>query len=106
MKFLIAVLFTLSSAAYGSDLCTRYENNTRYYKAITTVAAYLGYELAFMCQHPSFLDIEVQPSRVITRQGKVEPHVKVQFHKNYESCYYMVRDQDQKITDSRCYNTY
>ncbi|MFA5583585.1 MAG: hypothetical protein WDA09_05160 [Bacteriovoracaceae bacterium] len=105
MKFLLASLLCVSSA-YASDLCTRYENNTRYFTAIETVADYLGYELNQLCNHPSFLDIEVQPSRVITRNGEVQPHVKVQFHKNYESCYYKVRDEDKAITESRCYSTY
>jgi len=105
MKFIIISLLA-SSSAFASDLCSRYENNTRYYTAIETVADYLGYSMEQVCQHPAFLDIEVQPNRVITREGKVEPHVKVQFHKNYESCYYLVRDLDKKVTDSRCYSTF
>ena len=105
MKFILVALFSVSSA-FAGDLCTRYENNTRYFTAIKTVAQHLGYNLVQLCNHPSFLDIEVQPNRVITRNGDVEPHVKVQFHKNYESCYYLVRDLDQKVTDGRCYNGY
>lgn len=103
MKFILVALLTMSSA-FAQDLCARYENNQRYFTAVKTVAAYLGYSMEQLCHHPSFLDIEVQPSRVITRNGNIEPHVKVQFHKNYESCYYKVRDQDQKITESRCYS--
>lgn len=106
MKFLIACLFALSTAAYGADLCSRYDNNTRYYKALTTVATYLGYKMEVLCQHPMFLDIEIQPNRVITRNGDIEPHVKVQLHKSYDSCYYLVRDVDQKVTEARCYNGY
>jgi hypothetical protein len=103
MKFILLALLSVSSA-FAGDLCTRYDNNARYSKAISTVAAHLGYSLEALCNHPSFLDIEVQPNRVITRNGDVEPHVKVQFHKNYESCYYLVRDLDQAVTQSRCYS--
>lgn len=103
MKFILLFLVSTSSVL-ANDLCTRYENNNRYFTAIKTVSVYLGYELNELCQHPSFLDIEVQPNRVITRNGDEEPHVKVQFHKNYESCYYLVRDIDQKITQADCYS--
>lgn len=103
MKFILALLVSTSSA-FAADLCTRYENNNRYFTAVKTVSQELGLELSNLCNNPKILDIEVQPSRVITRNGDVEPHVRVQFHYNYESCYYMVRDLDQKITSSRCYS--
>jgi len=68
------------------------------------LAAHLEYDFKKMCTLPGVLDIEVQPSRIIDQQGEVIPHVRIYLHRSYESCYFMVRDADQVITDGRCFS--
>lgn len=105
MKVLLATLL-ISSSAFAQDLCTKWRSNERYERALNTLAQYLEYDPAVMCTLPGVLDIEVQPSRIIDQNGDVIPHVRIYFHKSYESCYYMVRDEDQEITSGRCFSTF
>lgn len=103
--FLVAALF-LSSTAFASDMCGRWRSNARYDKALVTLANHMNYSMEEMCNLPQVLDIEVQPSRVIDREGEIIPHVRIELHRAYDSCFYMIRDVDQVITSSRCYSTF
>ncbi|WP_374029968.1 hypothetical protein [Bdellovibrio bacteriovorus] len=106
MRFILASLtLILSTTAFAQqDNCQKYATKDRYMTAIKTVAAHVEYSIDELCTLPKVLDIEAQPSRVITPKGDVIPHVRVQLHMAYESCLYMVRDADQVITSSRCYS--
>nr|WP_295901125.1 hypothetical protein [uncultured Bdellovibrio sp.] len=106
MRLILASLTLLlaSSAFAAKDNCQKYFAYDRYMQAIKTVAQHTQYGLEEMCTLPTIWDIEAQPSRVITPKGDVIPHVRVQLHREYDSCLYMVRDADQVITSSRCYS--
>lgn len=107
MRFIliIAILFpSLSAMAQDTDHCAKYANNTRSLKAIAAVAKHVQYKMGEMCYLPTIWDIEAQPSQVITPKGDVIPHTRVQLHREYDSCLYMVRDADLVITSSRCYS--
>jgi hypothetical protein len=106
MKSLIAALLFVSSTAFAQDFCSRWNSNPRYEKALQSLASHLDYDLNEMCTLPSLLEIEVQPTRIIDTRGEVVPHVRIYFHRSYESCYYMVRDLDQVITDARCFSSF
>lgn len=106
MRILLAALtMVVSSAAFAEgDLCTKWSHSDRYTAAIKAVAAQEDFSFEELCTLPKILDIEAQPSRVITPKGDVIPHVRIQLHMAYESCLYMVRDSDKVITSSRCYS--
>lgn len=106
MKMLIVASLFMSSTAFAENLCSRWMSNPRYDKALTTLASHLEYDFNKMCTLPGVLDIEVQPSRIINQQGEVIPHVRIYLHRSYESCYFMVRDADQVVTDGRCFSTF
>ncbi len=106
MKMLIAALLLISSTAFAQDFCSNWRSNPRYDKALNTLATHLEYAPEEMCSLPTLLGIEVQPFRVIDRDGEVIPHVRIYFHRSYESCYFMVRDADQVVTDGRCFSTF
>ena len=106
MKKLMVTLLLTTSVFAAEDFCSPWRNNERYNRAINSLATYLEYDVNEMCSLPSVLNIEAQPARTIDRNGNYIPHVRVTFHKAYESCYYMVRDEDQVVTDGRCYSTY
>jgi hypothetical protein len=103
----LAVLFTLatlSTSISATDLCTKYENNKRFMKAIETVAEYQNYSKEEFCTLGHVMDVEVQPSRIIDREGNVIPHARVQQHKTFDSCLYMVNELDYSITQAYCYS--
>ncbi|MFV8249989.1 hypothetical protein [Bdellovibrio bacteriovorus] len=105
MRILLATLTLLaSSAAFAGNLCTKWEHSDRYTAAIKVVAAQEDFSYDELCTFARILDIEAQPSRVITPKGDVIPHVRIQLHMAYESCLYMVRDADKVITSQRCYS--
>lgn len=99
---LIASLISFSAGA--ADKCLKYQDSPRYIKAIQSVAAYTNYQMKELCNLPTVWDIEAQPDRVFTRDGEKIPHVRVQLHREFDSCLYMVRDSDQEITSARCYS--
>ena len=105
MKIVFVLIASLMSfSALATDKCLKYEAYPRYIKAIQTVAAYTNYEMKELCNLPTVWDIEAQPDRTFTREGEKIPHVRVQLHREFDSCLYMVRDADQKITSARCYS--
>lgn len=106
MKTLLVAAVLLSSTAFAGEMCSRWRSNARYDKALTTLANHMNYSMEEMCNLPQVLDIEVQPSRVINPEGEVIPHVRIELHRAYDSCFYMIRDLDQVITSSRCYSTF
>lgn len=102
---LIFTALLLSNSAFATgNKCEKYQSSTRYTAAIKAVAAYAQYNFDELCTLETVLDIEAQPTRVITRPGEVIPHVRVQLHRAYDSCLYMVRDADLEITSARCYS--
>jgi hypothetical protein len=106
MRFIITAAILLSSTfAYAAtNNCDKWSSKSRYITAIKTVAAAEKYQFAELCTEPKILDIEVQPSHIVTPQGDVIPHTQVQLHMAYQSCLYMVRDSDQVITSGHCYS--
>ena len=101
---LFFALMLISTSLSANDLCAKYENSPRYVKALTTVAEFQKLSLEDFCHHPLVLDIEVQPSRIINVKGEVIPHVRVEQHKNYGSCFYMVNELDYSISNAECYS--
>lgn len=107
MRILVIAMTTLFSAsAMAADLCSFYASNARYTSAIQAVADHQNYTITEFCNLPHVQQIEAQPSQVITREGDVIPHVRVQLHSAEYSCLFMVRDADKVITSSRCYSTF
>ena len=105
----LAVLFSLatlsfSASASANDLCSKYEHNARFMKAVTTVAKFQKYTKEEFCNLENVLDVEVQPSQVIDREGNVIPHVQVQQHKSWGSCLYLVNELDYSMTQAYCYS--
>lgn len=100
----LLALTVLSTSAFAGNLCSKYESYPRYMKAIAAVASNQNKTLEVFCSNPRVLDIEAQPSRIITREGEVIPHVRVQEHFDYDSCLYMVNETDYSISQSRCYS--
>jgi hypothetical protein len=103
MKFIICFLFMIP-LVNAADLCTRYEAKPRYTKALHVVANFMSLEFQDLCSLNDVLDIEVQPSRIVTRDGDIIPHVQVQLHRAYSSCLFMVNDGELSITEHRCYS--
>lgn len=106
MRALILIgTMVLSFAAFAqNNKCDRYAGNVRFTKAIETVAQNLDLSFVELCNLPKIMDIEAQPSRLISREGEIIPHVRVQLHMSYESCLYMVKDSDQTISKQYCYS--
>ena len=106
MRILLAIsLFLSVSSAFAVNHCDDYTaREPKYLEAIRAVAAWTERSFEELCNLPGVLDIEAQPSRVITREGEVIPHVTVQLHRDYDSCLYKVRNSDKVITSSRCYS--
>lgn len=102
---LTALLTVISSSVFAATShCEKYSHKTRYIEAIRAVAQHENMAYEELCALPKVLDIEAQPSRVVTVQGEVIPHVQVQLHMAQQSCLYMVRDADLAITSNRCYS--
>lgn len=105
MKKSIAVLaFSFVPTLLAADLCTRYENNARYLKGIEVLAEFQNYSRDEFCQLPQVLDLEIQPSRKITREGEVIPHLRIQQHYAESSCLYMISEVDWSVSEKRCYS--
>lgn len=103
----LSVLFalaTLSTSVSAADLCTKYEHNARFMKAIEVVAKYQKYTKEEFCNLERVLDVEVQPSHVVDYEGNVIPHVQVQQHKSWDSCLYLVNETDYSMTQAYCYS--
>ena len=103
MKFIICFLF-LIPLANANDLCSRYEAKPRYTKALHVVAEFMNLGFQELCNLSDVLDIEAQPSRIVTRNGDVIPHVQVQLHKAYSSCLFKVNDGEESVSEHRCYS--
>lgn len=105
MKKLIAVMCLVGSPLImATDLCSRYENNVRYSKGIDVLAQFQNYSREEFCQLPRVLDLEIQPGRIITREGEVIPHLRIQQHYAESSCLYMISEIDWSISEKRCYS--
>lgn len=104
--FLAALTMLASTSALAYNPCDKYAHNEHLTNAIKTVATYIRYDFEQVCLHPMNLDIEAYEENVITKNGEIEPHVRVTLHRNEDSCYYKVRDIDGAITASRCYSTF
>ena len=105
MKLLFALVTLLSaSSTFAANLCSRYEKRPEYIQAIKAVAEYEKYTFEQVCNSPNILDIEAQPSHIVTPNGDVIPHVQIQLHSSYSSCNYMVNDVNHTITSRNCYS--
>lgn len=105
MKCLLAfALFLTSTPLFAANHCEAYAGRPRYLNAIETVAKAYDLNLEGLCTSEKFIGIEAQPSRKISYEGEVIPHINVQLHRSYDSCFYFVRDRDLTITDQGCYS--
>lgn len=109
MKMLLVVMALFgSSAAFAADSavnhCARYENRPQYLAAIKAVAAFNNVSNEELCANTRILEIEAQPTHIVTVEGEVIPHVQLQLHFDYSSCLFMVRIADNVITSNRCYS--
>lgn len=105
LNFAVLAFAAISTHAQTStNHCAVYVGKERYLKAIEIVAKNHNMTLDQLCQAQKYLGIEAQPSRKITREGEVIPHVAVQLHMYSSSCLYMIRDSDLSLTDGRCYS--
>ncbi|MBY0412954.1 MAG: hypothetical protein K2Q18_02255 [Bdellovibrionales bacterium] len=102
MAFLAVLILTTSTNA--ANLCARWESSPRYMKAIAFLATYQDYTIEEFCNLPHVLDLELQPTRIILRDGEVIPHVRIQQHSEYSSCLYMINEKDYSLTSSKCYS--
>lgn len=102
LTILTASLIGLTAQA--QDICSSVSQSAKFQKAVEAVAQAYDMTLAQLCSSERFLGVEAQPSRVISREGEVIPHVRVQLHGFSSSCLYMVRDSDLSITSSKCYS--
>lgn len=103
-SFFTIALLLCSLPSFAEDLCSRYYQNERYMKGIEFLAQYQGLLKKEFCNLPQVLDLEVQPSRIITREGEVIPHLRIQQHYEYDSCLFMVNETDYSLTSSKCYS--
>lgn len=103
-KLFILALVTISPITFANTLCTKWENNPDFVKAIEVVATEQKYTYQELCTKPNVLDIEAQPGRVILRDGTVIPHVTIQLHFSYHSCLFKVSKTTWDISESRCYS--
>ena len=112
MRFILAlgaVLMSFSAFAQSvpaGDKCEKYHNIPRYMAALEVVATNAKWKLEEMCNLERIWDIQAEPAIVINRQGEEIPHIRVQLHRNEDSCLYMVRESDLVVTQKRCFSTY
>lgn len=105
MRFILVLLMaSFSATAMAQNNCDKWSHRPQYMEAIKAVAQAEKYAFAELCASTEILDIEAQPSHIVTREGEVIPHVQIQLHMNYKSCLYMVRNTDLEITSHRCYS--
>lgn len=100
------ILLALISTSAFADLCTKYDNRPEYLGALRALLAHQNRGMGEVCNSSRILDIEIQPSQVITQQGEVVPQFAIFFHYNEESCKYLVNRANLTLTSSRCYPTW
>lgn len=105
-KIALITIMALSSFSAFADHCQRYEKSPRYLKAIEILAKHQARTFEELCNHPALLEIEAQPSQIITKEGEVIPHVSVGLHYSYDSCVFMVNDEALTVTRGNCYSGY
>lgn len=103
-KIVLTAILALSSFSAFADHCARYADSPRYLKAIQTVAKHQDRSFEEFCNRPGLLEIEAQPNRIITPNGDVIPHVRVELHFSYDSCSYLVNELNYTITKGQCYS--
>lgn len=106
MKALALGLAVLSSSAFANNLCTKYDNRSEYINALTALVTHMDRSLEEVCSSPRILDIEIQPSQIINREGQAVPQFAVYFHYNEESCKYLLNRETLTLTSSRCFPTW
>lgn len=106
-SFLISLILLASSSSMAAiNHCATYEGNSRFLKAIQVVAKHQGYDFAELCTDARLLAIEVQPNRLIKPDfgGTQIPAVRVDLHSGYQTCSYIVTDEDQAVAKAHCYS--
>ena len=106
MKLLAASILFLSLGAHASNLCQKLDAKPAYLQALTVVATNMQYTMSEICSHERILDIQIDNTKIINKDGQVEPHIWVTLHYNEYSCQYFVRDEDMIVTRKNCYNTF
>jgi len=106
LAFIVFAGYVMVSPALVAQnhLCSKWENRPDYMQAISTVAASYQKSYIELCTTKNILDIEVQPSRIILRDGTIVPHLRVQLHYEYDSCLFMVNKESQEISKQHCYS--
>lgn len=104
MMVAFSLAFLSTSAFATTNHCEKFANSPRYLKAIEAVAKYQERTLEDFCTRVGMLEIEAQPSRIITPNGDVIPHVSIQQHFSWDSCKYLVNEIDYSITNVKCYS--
>ncbi len=94
----------INKSYQGNNKCESVSLEDRYQEAISTVAELFNMTQSELCQSDRWLGIEAQPFRMITREGEVIPHVRVYLHSHSSSCYFMVKDSDASISETRCFS--
>lgn len=109
LKQITALVLSLfvTTSAFAHGHCGKYEENQAYMAAIRTVASRMQYKALELCALPTLADIYVSSTSLVDSEtGEVIPHSWVTLHYNEYSCQYFVRNSDQSLTKSNCYNTW
>lgn len=103
-KMILSLALTLTATSAIANHCDQFADNPRYLKAIEAVAKTQDRTVENFCTRPGLLSIEAQPSRIISYEGEVIPHVRIQQHFSWDSCLYLVNELDYSITQTKCYS--
>lgn len=106
----MAVTFYLAAPAIANDTtinhCAPYNHNDRYASAIKSISNKLNLSTLELCSNRNLLSIYATPSRIVTPQGEVIPHTRVELVFAYTVCQYMVNDTNKEITSEKCYSAH
>ncbi len=112
MKKILAAAITLFIAApaiansTSINHCEAYTHNERYASAIKSISTELNLSTADLCSNKNLLSIYATPSRIVTPQGEVIPHTRVELVFAYTVCQYMVNGTNKEITSEKCYSAH
>lgn len=95
-----------SSALASTDFCLSYTEKPVYLEAIRAVAKATQYRFEELCTLPKLNDIFVASRILDDEKHQPIPHTWVTLQYSEYACQYFVREADQVITKSNCYNTW
>lgn len=108
MKFilmLVSAVLVGGPVLASADVCSQWQRED-YQSAIGAVAKQMSYSKTELCSLARLADIHVAKRSFLNADQMPEMHTWVTLHYSEESCQYFVRDSDQVITRSNCYNTF